>query len=822
MAYEKPIELQVSTQNISGTEAQSVEALTKIERLLNKTLAAGDIFKSPAASINYKTHEVTKSFFVRKDAEKIVRDTLKAHEELFINPLTIASKEAKTRKYKVDVEGDRALASLRANTASLGGRTYGNQHGTYIEVPSYKGSLASARNDAVKITQTMRTKQEEEREKEEQKAQKAREKEAIKIKKEKEREEIRKQKEDKEREREEIRRQKEAERKAKQKERDKEREEQKAATDSRHRGIAIIAGISSSILLLRKLISLVENIVTGILKASDAAFTTTMDADRLGIDPVILRNMKYAGLAKGIGEAPINALKATNSLFGSQLLAAANVDKIKPLAPMLGGDVVDLINKGEGGKSPFKMTAAIIDAAFNNYINGLNELNQKTGNKAANKRSIANTLAQASEDYATNFIRMVQDYEAGKKVEGFQQWIYDAMPISSPSSANLAAASENKKEYDEAVSELKSVINLIATTLSPLLNPLSEAIQKLSGFLMRIFGDNGGVSDVSRKNYDKMLEAKARDEAEVKNLTAIENEYLAANKDLFPTKKSFTNAINDLHLGKVPSAIADDPKRIQEFFDAFGVRALIDLYTQNLNSYEKNEADFSKNSEKYASGEKTFTFSDKSPAELLSSAEKLIANVITKAYKQSKGIVTTSQSYGSTLEVAARLAVAKQVREETVEKRAIDELTKGVKSKNDRIDSESYKKNYYDTKIPQKIKDAKLKELYAAYDAEVAGKPMQPVTSGTGFGWDDAEATKEAIATTLNMLSGNLIVQALKAEGQIQKSTEYVEISKREDGDLNINVNYVDTEGKKKNKSFTRPISEGYGITENVTIYLAE
>ena len=329
MAYEKPIELQVSTQNISGTEARSVEALTKIERLLNKTLAAGEIFKSPAASIDYKTHEVTKSFFVRKDAEKIVRDTLKAHEELFINPLTIASKEATTRRYKVDVEGERALASLRANTASLGGRTYGNQHGTYIEVPSYKGSLASAKSDAVKITQTMRAKQEE-----------AREKEAIKIQKEKEKEEIRKQKE--------------AEKEEKQKERDKEKEERKAATESKHRGLAIVAGISSSILLLRKLISLVENIVTGILKASGEAFTTTMEADRLGIDPVILRNLLYAGLAKGIGEAPKNALQATNSLFGTQLLAAENVDKLTQLAPMLGGDVVDLINKGEGGKSRYQ------------------------------------------------------------------------------------------------------------------------------------------------------------------------------------------------------------------------------------------------------------------------------------------------------------------------------------------------------------------------------------------------------------------------------------------------------------------------------------
>jgi len=782
MAYEKPIELQVRTQNISGTEAKSVEALTKIERLLNKTLAAGEIFKSPAASIDYKTHEVTKSFFVRKDAEKIVRDTLKAQEELFLNPLTITSKEATTRRYKVDVEGERALASLRANTASLGGRVYGNQHGTYIEIPSYKGSLASAKSDAVKITQTMRAKQEEAREKEEQKAQK-------------------------EKEREEIRKQKEAE-----------KEEKSAKTESKHRGLAIVAGISSTILLLRKLISLVENIVTGILKASGEAFTTTMEADRLGIDPVILRNMKYAGMAKGIGESPINALQATNSLFGTQLLAAENVDKLTQLAPMLGGDVVDLINKGEGGKSPFKMTSTIIDSALNNYKNGLNELNQKTGDDKANARSIANTLAQVSEDYATIFTRMVQDYEAGKEVEGFQQWIYDAMPISSPTSANLAAASENKKEYDEAVSELKSVINLIATTLSPLLDPLTEAIQKLSGFLMRLLGDKGGVAELSRKNYDKMLKAKARDEAEVEKLTAIENEYLAANEGVFPDEKYFNNAVNELQRsGKVPSAIANDPTKLQEFYNAFGVRVLMDLYKQNLRSYADKEEDFSKNSEKYASEEKTFSFSDKSPAELLSLAEKLIEQTITKIYKLSKGIVTTPQSYGSSLEVAIRNAAAKKRREEVVGERYAEEVQKYIATFKKDPKNEGKK---VPTDLPFFQRGKTRRRLYKEYDAETT--PMAPASSGAGFGWDDADATEEAITTTLNMLSGNMIIQALKAEGQIQKSTKYIEISKHEDGNLNINVNYVDTEGKKKTKSLTRPISEGYGITENVTIHLAE
>lgn len=76
MAYEKPIEIKVVAPNLAGTEAKSVEAFMKLERLLTKTLAAGDIFKSPPASINTQTHDVTKSLFVRKDVEKLVTDTL--------------------------------------------------------------------------------------------------------------------------------------------------------------------------------------------------------------------------------------------------------------------------------------------------------------------------------------------------------------------------------------------------------------------------------------------------------------------------------------------------------------------------------------------------------------------------------------------------------------------------------------------------------------------------------------------------------------------------------------------------------------------------
>lgn len=807
MSYEKPIELRVSTQNVSGTEARSVEALAKIERLLNKSLAAGDIFKSPSASIDYKTHEVTKSFFVRKDAEKIVRDTLKAHEELFLNPLTIASKEAKTRRYKVDVEGDRALASLRANTTSLGGRVYGNQHGIYIEVPSYKGSLTSAKSDAVNITQTMRVKKEEEEAKLFNKAEKEREKEAIKIQKEKEREEIRKQKE--------------AEKEERQKEREKEKEERLASTESKHRGLAIVAGISGAILLLRKLISLVENIVTGVLKASSVAFTTTMEADRLNLDPVILRNMQYAGMAKGIGESPINALKTMQSLFGTQLLAAENVDKLKLLAPVLKDDIVGLINKGEVGKSPLGMTGLLIDSYVQNYKEGKNELGIKKGTKSANAAAMATDLEQAvGTDIATIFIRIVQDIEAGKDVKGFQQWIYDAMPISSPTSATLAAASENKKEYDEAVSELKSVINLIATLLSPLLNPLTEAIQRLSGFLMLLTGDKAGVAELSRKNYSKMLDARARDEAEIAKLTTIENEYLAKNKDLFPDEESFTNAVTNLQSGKVPTAIANDPKRLQEFFNAFGVRALVGSYGINLSSYEKDMADYSKNSEQYALGTKTFSFSDRSTAEVQSYAEYDINNAIRKAFEKSKGADTTNLGGKVVLDkesVTEYNAIEKELEELYNERSLYDPANLSLKALAKRFITPNIKEiaevKILDDKI--EARKARQKEINDAAKATI----MTPVTSGTGFTMDDSIAASSAATTALNMLAGTMILKQLQADNVVPKDTNKLDIGKGEDG--NLFIHFINEKNEKIGGT-TVPISAGYGITENISLYLAQ
>ena len=40
-----------------------------------------------------------------------------------------------------------------------------------------------------------------------------------------------------------------------------------------------------------------------------------MDAMRLNIDPIVLRNLLYAGMSKGIGSAPVDILTTMQSLF---------------------------------------------------------------------------------------------------------------------------------------------------------------------------------------------------------------------------------------------------------------------------------------------------------------------------------------------------------------------------------------------------------------------------------------------------------------------------------------------------------------------------
>jgi len=365
---------------------------------------------------------------------------------------------------------------------------------------------------------------------------------------------------------------------------------------------------------------------------------------------------------------------------------------------------------------------------------------------------------------------------------------------------------------------------------------------------MRLLGDKGGVAELSRKNYDEMLEAKARDEAEVEKLTAIENEYLAANEDVFKDEKSFNNALNELQRsGKVPSAIANDPTRLQEFYNAFGVRVLMDLYKQNLRSYEEKEEDFYKNSEKYALGEKTFSFSDKSPAEVFALAEKLIEQTLTKAYKQGKGIKWNPRSQqdawfnGPQIREAEKKNKKEQeeyekkrdkIVEQQAEEALFEEETADLPHKSDAQKRRIFalRRGFDFNGRIYRRKEKLVAELTEKYDAEHANSitpetydakavPMVPVTSGTGFTWEDADALKKAIATTNNMLAGNMIIQTLKAADKIEKGTESVEIVKLEDS--NLYVHFLN-EKKEKIGGTTFSGNEKHGITENITLYLAE
>ena len=71
---------------------------------------------------------------------------------------SIASKEAATKKFKVDVEGERAITSLKAETTARGGQVLSNQHGTQIEVPAYKGIREATAGKAEQLTKQLREK----------------------------------------------------------------------------------------------------------------------------------------------------------------------------------------------------------------------------------------------------------------------------------------------------------------------------------------------------------------------------------------------------------------------------------------------------------------------------------------------------------------------------------------------------------------------------------------------------------------------------------------------------------------------------------------
>ena len=776
MAYEKPTEIQITSHNLAGTEAKSVEALMKLERLLTKTLATGDIFKSPAARINTSTHDVTKSLFVRNDVVKLVTDTLLANQDLFVAPLKIASKEAKTKKYKVEVEGDRAIASLHSNTASLGGRVYGNQHGNYIEIPSYKGSLKGATNDAIGITKNVRAVQEKEKKKEEEKeAQEA------------------------------IRKQKAEEKEKAQKEKEKEKEDKQAETDSKHRGIAVLAGISGSVLLLRKLIQLVEKIVTGVLDASAKAYNTTMDAAGLNLDPVVLRNLSYAGMAKGVGDAPIEALRTMQSSFGSTLLAAENIGKLDIAAPILGNTLGTLLRNGQAGTDPLGMTSAVLDSFMSNYQEGKDEFSKRNGTDSANAASMASILdASFGPAFSKMFLRMVADDDAGLPVTSFQEWITGAMPISSPTNAQEASASESYKAYIAAFAEFKSVVDLLKISLSPVLDRLTVVLERLNGYLLRLSGNTTAVAEMSMKNHEELKTARTRDKAELTNIKGVEDSYLEENKNTFPTVSSFDTAVEDFQRGVLPKGLSTSA--LEEFKSI----ALLNLYKKrlesNIGSYDKEDADYLDNITAYTTGEETFAFTAPSIQQTFAAAEGLHSKALSEASKVSKNVEPTYK-LGS-LDAAYQRAVDKQRQKDlAAEKKAkIKQLAMDLALPQLTGDVEEQEFAYY---------NLKSKEFREQYE-ELARKSFEVVElhSNTPYGEEDVKALiAETLATQANA-SALAIISSL-GEKAIPKDTDSINVYKDMSG--TVTVKFLDS----KDKTITSvnvPFGYGLGAGENVTI----
>ena len=488
MAYSKPIEIKITSQNTKGTEVNAIRLLDTIEKQLKTVLKEGDLFKSPKASVDYNTHAVTKSFFVRSEAENLARDIINLQKDNFYKEPSITSNQARTRRYKVDIEGEKALAALRADTAALGGRVYGNQHGKYVEIPSYKGTKKDAIGRAEELTNKLR----------------------IKIADEAEREE----------ERQEKQKRKEVEKEEKQKEKEAEKEERQKEAAQKQRSIALIAGLSSSVMLLKKLISLVENIVTSVIEQGQKSFDTSMTAQRLNISPDLLRKIEYAGIAKGIGSAPVNAMLSLQDSFGSTLLAAKNINKLDSIMPLIGADVEQLILNGSVGTNPLGMKTMLMNRLLEAYQAGSDGLGGTVSKKASAASLTSLARSALGDDFALEFSRAAAD-----NAKDYTAWLLDAMPVSSPSYNAINASSENYTQYNEALTEFKAALDVLFTQLSPILNTLTVALETLTGWILKLIGDKEGIAAFSEKNYKQAQESYERDFKEQKKVYKTRYDY---------------------------------------------------------------------------------------------------------------------------------------------------------------------------------------------------------------------------------------------------------------------------------------------------------
>ena len=600
MAYDKPIEIKVTSQNTNGTEVHAIKLLDTIEKQLKTVLKEGDMFKSPKASVDYNTHDVTKSFFVRSDAENIIRSIINLKKDSFYKEPSVTSSEAKTRRYRMDVEGERAIAALKADVASLGGHVYGNQNGTYAEIPSYKGSYTAATANAKKYTSSYRDKEENE---------------LVKMLAKEEKEA---QKEVQQRLKAEA---KEAEKKQKQEEKEAEKEERQQETERKQRSIALIAGISASVILLKKLVSLVENITTSVIEQGQKSFETSLTAQRLNISPDLLRKIEYAGMAKGIGSAPVNSMLSLQDSFGSTLLAAENINKLKNIMHIIGADVEKLILNGSVGTNPLGMKTMLMDRLLKAYKDRSDGLGGKVSKEASAASLTSLARSALGDDFALEFSRATID-----DATDYTSWLMDSMPVSTPSYNALNASSENYAQYTEALAEFKASMDTLFIGLSPILNTLSVVLEKLTSWIMKLTGDKEGVAELSEKNYKQAQTSYARDLAEKERIDKVRVAYAVRNEGKFGSISSAMSSMTDfLDNGTIPEHLIGDEEGLKEFFGMALASSMSRQLEANLRQSRKAKSDYESNRSDYLSGNKSLAFADTGLSQTMDAAQRAYA-----------------------------------------------------------------------------------------------------------------------------------------------------------------------------------------------------
>lgn len=571
MAYNKPIELKITSQNTKGTEVNAVRLLDTIEKQLKTVLKEGDLFKSPKASVDYNTHAVTKSFFVRSEAENLARDIINLQKDNFYKEPSITSNQARTRRYKVDIEGEKALAALRADTAALGGRVYGNQHGKYVEIPSYKGTKKDAIGRAEGLTNKLRIKTAEEAEREK-------------------------------------------ERQEKQKKKEAEKEERQKEAERKQHSIALAAGLSASVMLLKKLVSLVENIVTSVIEQGQKSFETSMTAQRLNISPDLLRKLEYAGIAKGVGSSPINAMLSLQDSFGSTLLAAENINKLKNIMPLIGADVRELILNGSAGTNPLALKTMLMNRLLKANQEGSDGLGGTVSKEASNASLTSLARSTLGDDFALEFSRAAMD-----NATDYTAWLFDAMPVSSPSYNELNASSENHKQYNEALTEFKAAIDVLLAQWSPVLNTLTAVLEKLTFWTMKLTGDKEGLAELSEKNYKQAQESYERDLEEKKRVEKVREDYAVRNEDAFGGVDAAMNAMTAfLNVGSIPEHLEKDEDGLREFLAVAFASSLSRQLDVSMRKSQKAITE-------YEAG-KDITFADTPPSQTAFKAERAYKN----------------------------------------------------------------------------------------------------------------------------------------------------------------------------------------------------